>query len=77
MHLYLNYARKHWMKARKNPPVGLILFAEKGVAEADCALDNLSNKVLAAEYQTILSDAKLIAEELKRSRLRLEQRRLQ
>jgi len=77
MHLYLNYAREHWMKSGENPPVGLILCAEKGVAEAHYALDNLSNKVLAAEYQTILPDERLIAEELKRSRLRLEKHRLQ
>ena len=32
MHLYLNYAREHWMKAGENPPVGLILCAEKGAA---------------------------------------------
>jgi hypothetical protein len=54
MHLYLNYAREHWMKAGENPPVGLILCAEKGAAEAHYALDNLPNKVLAAEYQTVL-----------------------
>jgi hypothetical protein len=30
MHLYLNYAREHWMKPGENPPVGLILCAEKG-----------------------------------------------
>lgn len=77
MHLYLNYAREHWMKPGENPPVGLILCAEKGLAEAHYALDNLSNKVLAAEYQTILPDEKLIAEELKRSRSKLEKLRLQ
>ena len=75
MHLYLNYAREHWIKAGENPPVGLILCAEKGAAEAHYALDNLSNKVLAAEYQTVLPDEKLIAEELERSRLQLEERR--
>ena len=63
------------MKAGENPPVGLILCAEKGAAEAHYALDNLSNKVLAAEYQTVLPDEKLIAEELERSRLQLEERR--
>jgi predicted nuclease of restriction endonuclease-like (RecB) superfamily len=76
MHLYLNYARKHWMKEGENPPVGLILCAEKGAAEAHYALDNLPNKVLAAEYQTVLPDEKLIAEELDRSRSQLEERRL-
>src|SRR5579862_101575 len=72
MHLYLNYAREHWMKAGENPPVGLILCAEKGAAEAHYALDNLPNKVLATEYQTVLPDERLIAEELERSRLQLE-----
>ncbi len=74
MHLYLNYASKHWMKPGENPPVGLILCAEKGGAEAHYALDNLPNKVLAAEYQTILLDETLIAEELERSRRELEER---
>jgi len=74
MHLYLNYAHEHWMKPGENPPVGLILCAEKGAAEAHYALDNLHNKVLAAEYQTVLPDEKLIAEELERSRRELEKR---
>ena len=74
MHLYLNYAREHWMKPGENPPVGLILCAEKGAAEAHYALDNLPNKVLAAEYKTVLPDEKLIAEELERSRRELENR---
>jgi len=74
MHLYLNYAREHWMKPGENPPVGLILCAEKGAAEAHYALDNLPNKVLAAEYQTVLPDEKLIAEELDRSHRELEKR---
>ena len=72
MHLYLNYARERWMKPGENPPVGLILCAEKGAAEAHYALDNLPNKVLAAEYKTVLPDEYLIAEELKRSRQELE-----
>lgn len=75
MHLYLNYAREHWVKTGENPPVGLILCAEKGAAEAHYALDNLPNKVLAAEYQTILPDEKLIAQELEKSRRELERRK--
>jgi hypothetical protein len=76
MHLYLNYAREHWMKDGENPPVGLILCAEKGTAEAHYALDNLPNKVLAAEYQMVLPDEMVIADELKRSGVRLEERRM-
>ena len=76
MHMYLNYAREHWMKAGENPPVGLILCAEKGASEAHYALDNLPNKVLAAEYRTTLPDEQIIAAELERSRVELENRRL-
>ena len=76
MHLYLNYAREHWTKEGENPPVGLILCAEKGTAEAHYALDNPSNKVFAAEYQMVLPDEKVIAEELQRSRVQLEKRAL-
>jgi predicted nuclease of restriction endonuclease-like (RecB) superfamily len=76
MHLYLNYAREHWMKPGENPPVGLILCAEKGAAEARYALEGLPNKVLAAEYQTVLPDERLLAEELVRTRRELEARRI-
>ncbi len=76
MHLYLNYAREHWMKPDENPPVGLILCAEKGTAEAHYALDNLHNKVLAAEYRTVLPNEEMIANELARTRIELEQRQL-
>ncbi|MDO4683827.1 MAG: PDDEXK nuclease domain-containing protein [Lautropia sp.] len=76
MHLYLNYAREHWMKPGENPPVGLILCAEKGAAEAHYALEGLPNKVLAAEYQTVLPDEKLLAEELDKTRRELEARRM-
>jgi hypothetical protein len=76
MHLYLNYAREHWTKEGENPPVGLILCAEKDTAEAHYALDNLPNKILAAEYQMVLPEEKAIADELKRSGLRLEESRM-
>jgi predicted nuclease of restriction endonuclease-like (RecB) superfamily len=76
MHLYLNYAREHWMREGENPPVGLILCAEKDTAEAHYALEGLPNKVMAAEYKTVLPDEKRIEEELQRARLALETRRL-
>ena len=52
------------MKPGENPPVGLILCTEKGAAEAHYALENLGNKILAAECQTVFPDEKLIAKEL-------------
>lgn len=54
--------------------MGLILCAEKGTAEAHYALDNLPNKVVAAEYQMVLPEERLIVDELKRSGIQLAQR---
>lgn len=75
MHLYLNYARENWMKPDKNFPVGLILCASTGAAEAHYALGGLANRVLAAEYRTVLPAETLIADQLARSRRVLESRR--
>ena len=76
MHLYLNYARENWMYADENPPVGLILCNRKDEAIAHYALEGLPNKVMAAEYQMVLPDEKLLAAELERTRRTLEQRKL-
>ncbi|MEN6509966.1 MAG: PDDEXK nuclease domain-containing protein [Smithella sp.] len=75
MHLYLNYAREHWMRDNENPPIGLILCAQKNDALARYTLDNLPNKVLAAEYRTTLPDEKLIATELEKTRRLIEERK--
>ena len=44
MHLYLNYARHHWVRDGGNPPVGLILCAQKNDAVARYELEGLPNK---------------------------------
>ena len=74
MHLYLNYARENWMHKDENPPVGLILCAEKDAAVARYALEGLPNKVLAAEYRMALPDEKVLAAELEHTRRMLEGR---
>ncbi len=53
MHLYLNYAKENWTNKDENPPVGLILCAEKDNAVAKYALEGLTNKVLAADSMQI------------------------
>ena len=75
MHVYLNYAREHWMHPDENPPVGLALCAQKNESLAHYALDNLPNKVLAAEYRTVLPDEEVMASELEATRRMLEGRR--
>ncbi len=74
MHLYLNYASEHWTNEGENPPVGLILCTQKDMAVAHYALENLPNKVLAAEYRTTLPDEKTLAAEIKSKRRLLDLR---
>jgi len=75
MHLYLNYAREHWVHEGENPPVGLILCARKDEAVARYALEGLPNKVMASEYRTVLPDEKELAAEIKRTQTMLEERK--
>lgn len=74
MHLYLNYAREHWTREGENPPVGLILCAQKDAAVAHYALEGLPNPVMASEYRTALPDEKELAAEIERTRAVLEER---
>jgi predicted nuclease of restriction endonuclease-like (RecB) superfamily len=62
MHVYLRYAKEHWMLEGENPPVGLILCAQGDQALAHYALGGLDSTVLAAEYRTVLpSESALVA----------------
>ena len=74
-HLYLNYARERWVHEGENPPVGLILCAQKDEAVARYALDGLPNKVMAAEYRTALPDEKELAAEIERTQVMLQGRK--
>ncbi len=71
MHLYLNYAREHWTNPGENPPIGLILCATKNRALARYALEGLPNKVLAAEYLTMLPDEAVLVAEIDKARREL------
>ena len=72
MHMYLNYACEHWTHPEENPPVGLIICAQKDHALAHYALENLPNKVLAAEYKMALPDEKALVAEIDKTRAILE-----
>ncbi len=69
MHMYCNYAKENWTQEGENPPVGLILCADKGHALARYALPN---KIMAANYKTVLPDAEVLQKELEKTRLMLE-----
>lgn len=74
LHLYLNYAREHWSQPEENPPVGLILCAQKDEALAKYALEGLPNKVLAREYKLALPDEMTLARELEMTQKRIASR---
>jgi predicted nuclease of restriction endonuclease-like (RecB) superfamily len=74
MHLYCNYAREHWTFADENPPVGLILCADKGHALARYALEGLPSKIMAANYRMVLPDAEVLQKELENTRRLIESR---
>jgi predicted nuclease of restriction endonuclease-like (RecB) superfamily len=70
MILYTNYANEHWCEEGENPPIGLILCAQKSDALAHYTLENLPNKILASEYKMILPDENVLeAEIIKAKRL--------
>lgn len=73
MNLYLNYARENWTNEDENPPIGLILCADKDEAVAHYALGGLEN-IVAARYHEALPEAARLAEELERARHQLEAR---
>jgi len=75
MHLYLNYAREHWVQEGENPPVGLILCARKDEAVAHYALEGLPSKVMASEYRTALPDEEELTAEIERTQALLLERR--
>jgi hypothetical protein len=74
MNLYLNYAREHWTYAGENQPIGLILCSERNEAVAHYALGNLSNTVLAREYNVELPTEERLADELTETRRALAMR---
>ncbi len=63
--LFRILSRGHWTHTDENPPVGLILYAQKDHVLARYALGGLPNKVLAAEYRAALPEEKLLTEEVR------------
>jgi hypothetical protein len=74
MHMYLNYARSHWVQPGENPPIGVVLCSGKSEALVRHATDALPTKLLVREYLTALPDEKVLAAELENTRRQMEAR---
>jgi len=73
MNMYVNYAREHWTRDGESPPVGLVLGTTRhSHAVARYTLEGLETKVMAAHYETVLPDTKLIEAEIEKVKRALE-----
>ena len=72
--MYLNYTREHWTHKEENPPIGLILCAQKNTAVAKYSLEGLPNKILVSRYKLQLPDEKMLANEIEKARKAIEKR---
>jgi len=73
MLLYTGYYEKENTDKDENPPIGLILCADKNDAAVKYALSESQRKIFTSRYQTYLSTEKELTDELKRERFQIEQ----
>lgn len=65
LNTYLNYYRTEINEENDNPPIGIILCAEKDEITAEYILGGFENHLFASKYTTILPDKKKLVEEVK------------
>ncbi len=75
-YMYLNYAKEYWTHEDENPPIGLILCAQKKHAVAKYSLEGLPNKILVSEYKLSLPNEKILAGEIEKAQHLIENRKL-
>ena len=65
MNLYLNYFKEEENMADDNPPIGVVLAADKDEILVEYATGSISNKLFVAKYLLYLPDKKLLEDELR------------
>ena len=65
MNMYLNYYKTEINDENDNPPIGIILCAEKDEITAEYILGGFENSLFASKYTTILPDKNKLIEEVK------------
>ena len=73
MNMYLNYFKEEENTADDNPPVGIVLAADKDKILVDYATGSISNQLFVSKYQLYIPDKKMLENEL---RLLLEQEKI-
>lgn len=64
LNTYLNYYKTEVNEENDNPPIGIILCAEKDEITAEYILGGFENNVFASKYTTILPDKQKLIEEV-------------
>lgn len=66
MNTYLNYFKSEECFKGDNPPIGIVLAAEKDDVEIQYALGGISNKLFVSKYQLYLPDKKELENQLRK-----------
>ena len=64
MNLYLNYFKKEVNIEGDNPPIGIVLGADKDHVLVEYATEGIGNQLFVSKYQLYLPDKKQLEKEL-------------
>jgi hypothetical protein len=65
MNLYLNYFKTEENTEGDNPPIGIVLGADKNDILVEYAIGGISNNIFVSKYQLYLPDKKQLEEKVK------------
>ena len=65
MNLYLNYFKTEENTEGDNPPIGIVLGADKNDILVEYAIGGISNNIFVSKYQLYLPDKKQLVEKVK------------
>lgn len=65
MNMYLNYFKSEENTEGDNPPIGIVLGADKNDILVEYAIGGISNKIFVSKYQLYLPDRKLLEQKVK------------
>ena len=65
MNMYLNYFKIEENTEGDNPPIGIVLGANKNDILVEYAIGGISNKIFVSKYQLYLPDRRVLEEKVK------------
>jgi predicted nuclease of restriction endonuclease-like (RecB) superfamily len=65
MNMYLNYFRSEENTEGDNPPIGIVLGADKNNILVEYAIGSISNNIFVSKYQIYLPDRKILEQKVK------------